>query len=123
MPGRSAREHRGRFSVLLFEDKVTVLVLPPVFSALAQSGYRDLKYTVDLLHFHGKSAQAVLQEIFCSLTMFNHCAYLCVHANILRTPKDTKYQYKINFANAVGSCRSYLHGSISETELLDRKRC
>jgi len=87
-----------------------------------ENAYRDLKYSIDLLHFHGKSAQAVLQEIFCSLTMFNYCAYLCVHADILHIPKKSKYQYKVNFANAVGPCRAYLHGSISEMELLDRLR-
>ena len=87
-----------------------------------ENAYRDLKYPVDLLHFHGKSAQSVLQELFCSLTMFNFCAYLCVHADILHRHKNTKYQYKVNFANAVGPCRSYLHGSIGEMELLDRLR-
>lgn len=87
-----------------------------------ENAYRDLKYSVDLLHFHGKSAQSVLQELFCSLTMFNYCAYLCVHADILHTHKHTKYRYKVNFANAVGPCRAYLHGSISEMELLDRLR-
>jgi len=87
-----------------------------------ENAYRDLKYSIDLLHFHGKSAQAVLQEVFCSLTMFNYCAYLCVHADILHVPKKTKYRYKVNFANAVGPCRSYLHGSIDEMELLDRLR-
>ena len=87
-----------------------------------ENAYRDLKYSIDLLHFHGKSAQAVLQEIFCSLTMFNYCAYLCVHADILHVPKKTKYRYKVNFANAVGPCRAYLHGSIGEMELLDRLR-
>jgi len=85
-----------------------------------ENAYRDLKYTIDLLHFHGTSAQAVLQEVFCSLTMFNFCAYLCVHADILHVPKGTKYRYKVNFANAVGPCRSYLHGSIDETALLVR---
>lgn len=85
-----------------------------------ENAYRDLKYTVDLLHFHGKSTQAVLQEVFCSLTMFNYCAYLCVHADILHIRKGTKYQYKVNFANAVGPCRCFLHGSIDEAVLLER---
>lgn len=87
-----------------------------------ENAYRDLKYSVDLLHFHGKSAQSVLQEIFCSLTLFNYCAYLCVHSDILHAKKDSKYRYKVNFANAVGPSRAYLHGSISEMELLDRLR-
>lgn len=85
-----------------------------------ENAYRDLKYTVDLLHFHGKSSQAVLQEVFCSLTMFNFCAYLCVHADILHGRNDTKYRYKVNFANAVDPCRKFLHGSIDECELLHR---
>ena len=87
-----------------------------------ENAYRDLKYPVDLLHFHGKSAQAVLQELFCSLIMFNFSAYICVHADVLHRAKGTKYRYKVNFANAVGPCRSYLHGSIDESELLDRLR-
>jgi len=87
-----------------------------------ENAYRDLKYTVDLLHFHGKSAQAVLQEVFCSLIMFNFSAYICVHADILHLRKGTKYQYKVNFANAVGPCRAFLHGSIDEAGLLDRLR-
>jgi len=85
-----------------------------------ENAYRDLKYSVDLLHFHGKSALSVLQELFCSLTIFNYCAYLCVHADILHVSMCTKYRYKVNFANAVGPCRAYLHGSISEAELLER---
>lgn len=87
-----------------------------------ENAYRDLKYSVDLLHFHGKSAQAVLQEVLCSMTMFNFCAYLCVHADILHVHSGSKYRYKVNFANAVGPCRSFLHGSIDETELLERLR-
>ena len=87
-----------------------------------ENAFRDIKYPIDLLHFHGKSAQFVLQEVLCSLVMFNFCAYICVHADILKPTKNTKYRYKVNFANAVGPCRSYLHGSIDETELLDRLR-
>ena len=85
-----------------------------------ENAYRDLKYSVDLLHFHGKSAQAVLQEVFCSIVIFNYCAYICVHADILHIRKGTKYKYKVNFANAVGPCRAYLHGSIDEAALIER---
>ena len=87
-----------------------------------ENAYRDLKYTVDMLHFHGKSADAVLLELFSSLTMFNFCAYIAVHCDPLNHSSATKYRYKVNFANTVGPCRAYLHGSISEAELLDRLR-
>ena len=87
-----------------------------------ENAYRDLKYTVDLLHFHGKSENAVLLELFCALIMFNFCAYIAVHCDPLCHSSSTKYQYKVNFANTVGPCRAYLHSSISESELLDRLR-
>lgn len=45
-----------------------------------------------------------------------------MHADILHVHKGTKYRYKMNFANAVGPCRSYLHGSIDETALLVRSK-
>lgn len=85
-----------------------------------ENAYRDLKYTVDMLHFHGKSAQAVTLEVYASLTFFNYCAYIAVHCDPLSHKESTKYQYKVNFANAVSSCREFLHDRISETDLLDR---
>ena len=87
-----------------------------------ENAYRDLKYTVDLLHFHGKSANSVLLELYCSLIMFNYCAYIAVHCDPLTHSSSTKYCYKVNFANTVGPCRAYLHSSISESELLHRLR-
>ena len=85
-----------------------------------ETTFRDLKYTIDLLHFHGKSAQAVTLEIYFALTFFNYCACICVHCDPLSHKESTKYQYKVNFANAVSSCREFFHGRISETDLLDR---
>ena len=83
-----------------------------------ENAYRDLKYSVGLLHFHGKSADAVLLELFCSLVFFNFSAYIAVLCNSLCHSSDTQYSYKVNFAIAVCSCRTYLHDSNSELELL-----
>ena len=85
-----------------------------------ENAYRDLKYTMDLLHFHGKSADAVILEVYFCLTFFNYCAYIAVHCNPFLHKESTKYRYKVNFANAVEACRAFLHDCISETDLLDR---
>ena len=34
-----------------------------------ETSFRDLKYTVGLLHFHSKKAEYIIQEIFAKLTM------------------------------------------------------
>ena len=85
-----------------------------------ENAYRDLKYTVDMLHFHGKSASAVLLEVYCSIILFNYAAYIAVHCDPLNHSGKTKYRYKVNFANAVDPCRKFFHGSIGECELLHR---
>ena len=85
-----------------------------------ENAYRDLKYTIDLLHFHGKSAQSVLLEIYLSMVFFNYCAYISVHCDPLEHKSHTKYFYKVNFANAVDPCRDFFHNCISEAELLRR---
>lgn len=85
-----------------------------------ENAYRDLKYTVDLLHFHGKSADAVILEIYTSMVMFNYSAYIAVHGDPLNHSDKTKYRYKVNFANAVHACREFLYDRIDESELLRR---
>ena len=36
-----------------------------------ETSFRDLKYTVGLLHFHSKKVEYILQEIFARLIMYN----------------------------------------------------
>ncbi|MFR3389579.1 MAG: transposase [[Clostridium] scindens] len=36
-----------------------------------ETSFRDLKYTIGLLHFHSKKVEHILQEIYARLIMYN----------------------------------------------------
>jgi hypothetical protein len=83
-----------------------------------EGGFRELKYTIGLTGFHGKSRQFLYQEIYARTIMYNLCQFI-----VAGTPpdkSDTKYSYKINFTSAVTNIRQYLAGVIDEERLILR---
>ncbi|WP_164914285.1 transposase [Aminipila luticellarii] len=73
-----------------------------------ETSFRDLKYTIGLLHFHSKKVEYILQEIFARLIMYNFSELITWHVVIEK--KDRKYVYKANFSVAVHICREFLLG-------------
>lgn len=71
-----------------------------------ETSFRDLKYTVGLLHFHSKKVEYIIQEIFASLIMYNFSELITSHVVIEKGTK--KYEYKVNFSVAVHICRNFL---------------
>ena len=71
-----------------------------------ETSFRDLKYTIGLLHFHSKKEEYILQEIFARLIMYNFSELITSHVVIEK--KDRKYAYKVNFSVAVHICREFL---------------
>lgn len=71
-----------------------------------ETSFRDLKYTIGLLHFHSKKVEYILQEIFASLIMYNFSELITPHVVIEKGTR--KYEYKVNFSVAVHICREFL---------------
>ena len=71
-----------------------------------ETSFRDLKYTVGLLHFHSKKVEYILQEIFASLIMYNFSELITSHVVIEKG--NRKYDYKVNFSVSVHICREFL---------------
>ena len=71
-----------------------------------ETSFRDLKYTIGLLHFHSKKVDYILQEIFAGLIMYNFSELITLHVVIEKGSR--KYEYKINFSVAVHICRDFL---------------
>ena len=76
-----------------------------------ETSFRELKYTVGLLHFHAKKVEYIYQEIFARLTMYNFTELITSHVIIQKA--DTKYAYKANFSVAVHVCRQFFLGNVS----------
>ena len=80
-----------------------------------ETSFRELKYTVGLLHFHAKKVEHIFQEIFASLIMYNFCELITSPVVIHKANK--KYTYKANFSVAVHICRQFLLKDISPPDL------
>lgn len=82
-----------------------------------ENSFRDLKYTIDLVHFHCKKREYIEQEAWARLIVYNFCEAITRHISVTRqtgTDRDRKYDYKINFAAAVCICRAFLKRSDGE---------
>ena len=84
-----------------------------------ETSFRELKYTVGLIHLHSRKSDLVLQEIFAAFTVFNF-----TQAAAWSTDEDcghSKYTRRVNFAHAVYLCCEALRGKSAEiTGLLER---
>ena len=76
-----------------------------------ETSFRELKYTIGLLHFHAKKVEHIFQEIFASLIMYNFCELITSPVVIHKANK--KYAYSANFSAAVHICRQFLLKDIS----------
>lgn len=81
-----------------------------------ETSFRDLKYSIGLMYFHSKKSSSILQEVHAAVIMLNFCS-LIISSIQLRQKTGWKYQHKINFAAAVGCCRSFF--SSGETGVLN----
>lgn len=76
-----------------------------------ETSFRDLKYTIGLLHFHAKKVEHISQEIFARLIVYNFSELITCHA--ITQKKCRKYAYKVNFSAAVHICRQFFRGNVS----------
>lgn len=71
-----------------------------------ETSFRELKYSVGMMYFHARKLDSVLQEIHAAMLMMNFFSLI-----VYSLPFDQKdswiFQHKINFAAAVGCCRSF----------------
>ena len=86
-----------------------------------ETSFRELKYTIGLLHFHAKKVEHIYQEVFARLIMYNFTEL--VTSPVIIQKADCKYAYKANFSVAVHVCRQFLLGNVSppDVEALIRK--
>ena len=80
-----------------------------------ETSFRQLKYTVGLIHFHAKKADHIFQEVFAALTMYNFSELIT--SSVVIQKRNTKYSYSVNFAAAVHLCRNFFLGNVSPPHL------
>lgn len=80
-----------------------------------ETSFRELKYTVGLLHFHAKKVEYIYQEVFARLIMYNFTELITSPA--ISHKADCKYAYKANFTVAVHVCRQFFLGNVSPPDV------
>ena len=70
-----------------------------------ETSFRNLKYTVGLLHFHSKKVDFIFQEIYARLIMYNFFELIISQTVIQK--QQRKYAYMINFSVAAHICREF----------------
>ena len=80
-----------------------------------ETSFRELKYTLGLLHFHAKKTEHILQEIFAKLTMYNFSELITSHVVIQK--QNRKHAYRANFSAAVHVCRQFFLGNVSPPDV------
>lgn len=80
-----------------------------------ETSFRQLKYTVGLLHFHAKKVEHIYQEVFARLIMYNFAQLITVSVIIQKT--DAKYAYRANFTVAVHICRQFFLGNVAPPDV------
>lgn len=80
-----------------------------------ETSFRDLKYTLGMLHFHSKKVMCIQQEIYAHLIMYNFSEMITSHVVIKQ--KQKKHTYKANFSVAVHMCRLFYHRKITSSIL------
>lgn len=75
-----------------------------------ETSFRELKYTVGLIHLHSRKSDLVLQEIFAAFTVFNFTQAVAWSAD--EGCGHSKYKRRVNFAHAVYLCCEALRGKV-----------
>ena len=73
-----------------------------------ETSFRELKYSVTLLHLHSKKADFIYQEVFAKLAMYNFCQMITQSVVIQQGKK--KHAYKVSFSDAVHVCLRFFRG-------------
>ena len=89
-----------------------------------ETSFRELKYTIDLLHFHSRLRSNVEQEAWARLIVYNFCEAITRHIAVSRQSNPRrKHDQKINFATAASICKAFLKrsdGDINPCRLIGR---
>ena len=74
-----------------------------------ETSFRELKYTIDILHFHARKREFVEQEAWCKLILYNFCEAITRHTAISHCDNPRrKHDQIINFSTAACICKEFL---------------
>ena len=114
------------FATNLDRDEFPSLVIKELYHLRwsEETAFRNLKYTIDLVHFHARKREFVEQEVWARLIVYNFCEAITRHIAVsIQCGQKRKHDQKINFATAACICKAFLKrsdGEINPCRLIGR---
>lgn len=71
-----------------------------------ETSFRWLKYALSTIHFHGKSEEFSVQEVYARIIMYNFSMKIMMNTEIKQDSRR-KHFYQINFTIGFNTCREY----------------
>lgn len=108
---------KGQYETLVTNTDYPPSTLKELYASRwsIETRFRDLKYSMGLVHFHAKKKEGILQEIFARFIDFNFCQWL-TSLIAIHKPKS-RYDYQICFSDASYACLRFLRGVITSFQL------
>lgn len=85
-----------------------------------ETSFRQLKYSVGLIHLHGKCDEFVEQEIYAALIMYNFCNRISREV-VLQQKEENIYEYRVNLKMAIHLCKEFYRDPNADGEKLMRE--
>lgn len=83
-----------------------------------ETSFRELKYSIGLLHLHSKKDETIFQEIYAALIMYNYSERIATMA-VVKQKDSYNHTYQLNFTMAFMICKDYFRRNISLDNILD----
>ncbi len=71
-----------------------------------ETSFRELKYSIAMLHFHSKKVEHILQEIYAKMILYNFCEMITLNV-VIKHDNNRKHTYQVSFTNAITICKRF----------------
>lgn len=75
-----------------------------------ETSFREIKYCLDMICFHARKMNSIMQEIYAAVIMYNFCERLTL--SVVLSFKNRKHEYQANFSMGIHICMDFFREGI-----------
>lgn len=75
-----------------------------------ETSFREIKYCLDMICFHARKTNSIMQEIYAAVIMYNFCQRLTL--SVVISIGKRKHEYQVNFSMGIHICMDFFREGI-----------
>ena len=75
-----------------------------------ETSFREIKYCLDMICFHARKTNSIMQEIYAAVIMYNFCKRLTL--SVVISIGKRKHEYQANFSMGIHICMDFFREGI-----------